>query len=64
MPKPSKRDQVAEATKELCRPKTSGSANLRKLERQLEPKPEENEEHFSRARSSNESVFPVRIEFC
>src|SRR5260221_4240011 len=43
--------------------KTSGSAHLRKLERQLEPKPEENEGHFSRARSSNESVFPVRIEF-
>jgi len=33
------------------------------LERQLEPKPEENEGHFSRARISNESVFPVRIEF-
>jgi hypothetical protein len=33
----------------LCRPKTSGSAHLRKLERQLEPKPEENEGHFSRA---------------
>jgi hypothetical protein len=47
----------------LCRPKTSGSAHLRKLEKQLEPKPEENEGHFSRARSSNESVFPVRIEF-
>jgi hypothetical protein len=33
------------------------------LERQLEPKPEENEGHFRRAPSSNESVFPVRIEF-
>jgi hypothetical protein len=27
------------------------------MERQLEPKSEENEGHFSRARGSNESVF-------
>jgi hypothetical protein len=33
----------------VCRPKTSDSAHLRKLESRLEPKPEKNQGDFSRA---------------